>query len=62
MTVFVDSRLQRWAVLVDEVRCGVADLQEEKQVPALQRVRTYANWMLTALADADMELAEGQTL
>lgn len=53
-----DSRLQRWAVLIDDVRCEVADLQEEKQVPALIRVRTYANWMLTALADADMELAE----
>lgn len=58
MTEFKDSRLKRWAVLLDDIRCEVADLQDEKRVPALNRVRTYANWMLLALADADMELTE----
>lgn len=48
-----DSRLQVWAALCDDVRTGVADLQEEKQVQALIRVRTYMNWAISALADAD---------
>lgn len=53
-----DSMLQRWSILVDEIRTELADLQEQKQVPALVKLRHYLNWSLRAMADADMELAE----
>lgn len=55
---FNDSMLHRWAILVDEIRTELADLQEQKHVPALIKLRHYLNWSLRAIADADMELAE----
>jgi hypothetical protein len=54
-----DSRLQQWAALCDDVRSGVADMQDEKVVPSLVRVRTYMNWAIQALGEADKELTDG---
>lgn len=54
----IESRLQYWHVVLDDLREELDRFQVEKTVPALDRYRQYLNWCLEALPKADKELVD----
>lgn len=55
----IESRLQYWHVVLDDLREELDRFREEKTVPALDRYHQYLNWCLEALPKADKELVDG---
>lgn len=47
------DRLSEVGALIDDARCLVADLQAQKNHPALIDLRIYLNWALSALERAE---------